>query len=271
MREIIKWIRRVNLLSRGDKQALVEWSSVGLSMFASRALPQSPEMQQVQKAIQQAGWEPAGSSSEQSFSVKDTPEGVEFREGHQSVTVPGSALKHSFLFKNQRQPPKQFVRSLVQLAFAVQNREPVLLVGPTSYKTLLVSTWVTLQGRAQELVKVHLTADSEASELVGQIQPYSLTDLAVSIPQLAAQLLARLKVIIHSSHLKPDDPVIQQQPFLLKMIAELQVDMQALVQAHISTVTATASTGSSLISQESSIAIPSTVRLRKSHPACLTL
>ncbi len=257
MREVIKWVRRVQLFNGNGKQGSATWPVVGMSLFAPRMLPDSVEAKQLHKALLQTSWSVADISSQQAVSVTDTPLGVRFTEGHLSVIVPGSQLNRSFLFKNQRQPPKQFVRSLVRLAFAVMNHEPVLLVGPTSYKTLLVSTWVALQGRAQDLVKVHLTADTESTELVGQIQPYSLTDLMVSIPKAAAQLLARLANIRETgSSLSADEQlVIEQQPILAKMVAELQQDMHALVQAHTSTVAAKVSSGSALLSQASSIGV----------------
>ena len=253
LREVIKWVRRVHLVHNGQQQ-VASWPTVGMSLFAPRTLPESAEAKQLQKAFQQTSWSTADISSEQAVSVTDTPEGVQFAEGQLSVVVPGAQLNRSFLFRDQHQPPKSFVRSLVRLAFAVQNHEPVLLVGPTSYKTLLVSTWAALQGRSEEVVKVHLTSDTESTELVGQIQPYSLTDLMVSIPKAAAQLLTRLvNVGADSSNLSIDDLVVQQQPILAQMVAKLQQDMHALVQAHSSNTAAKASSGLSLLSQASSL------------------
>ncbi|CAF4397341.1 unnamed protein product, partial [Rotaria sordida] len=80
---------------------------------------------------------------------------------------------------------------LVRLALAVHSKEPILLIGPTSCKTLLVETWTRLSNRSHELVKVHLTPDTEASDLIGEIQPYSFLDLLKRLPTMIERVYLR--------------------------------------------------------------------------------
>ena len=73
-------------------------------------------------------------------------------------------------------PPKTLQRGLVHLAHALSNKEPVLLVGPSCYKSYLVGVWLTLMDRAHhgDSVTTFLSAETETSDLVGQVTPYSV-------------------------------------------------------------------------------------------------
>eukprot|EP00775_Hariotina_reticulata_P003371 gene3371-3646_t len=83
--------------------------------------------------------------------------------------------------------------ALVQVAFAVAAGEPVMLLGPTSFKSTVVDMWCQLMGQDQALVKVHLSPASEGFDLIGQILPYSYIEALQLIPKSAAAILARLK------------------------------------------------------------------------------
>lgn len=77
-------------------------------------------------------------------------------------------MQHGFV------PPASFQKALVRLVFAVQAAEPVLLVGPTCYKTLLVETWATIMGVQNDLLRCNLTKENEAGDLLGSMAPYVL-------------------------------------------------------------------------------------------------
>ena len=71
----------------------------------------------------------------------------------------GAELSRSPLWGRRRRevPPQSFITSLVQVALAAAAGEPVLLLGPTGYKSLLVETLTRVQGRQEDLVTEHLT------------------------------------------------------------------------------------------------------------------
>jgi hypothetical protein len=48
--------------------------------------------------------------------------------------------------------------SLVHLALAAACGEPLLLLGPTCYKSLLVRMYLEISGRGEQCLKMHLTA-----------------------------------------------------------------------------------------------------------------
>ena len=64
-------------------------------------------------------------------------------------------------------------RMLFQLAESTLAGEPVLLVGPSSAKSLLVECWNDLVSDDSQLVVAHLTPETEAADLIGQIVPIS--------------------------------------------------------------------------------------------------
>ncbi|CAF4727165.1 unnamed protein product, partial [Rotaria magnacalcarata] len=80
---------------------------------------------------------------------------------------------------------------LIRIAHAVKAHEPILLIGPTSCKSLLVETWALITTRSNERIKVHLTPDSEASDLIGEIRPHSFLALLKQLPTTAERVLSR--------------------------------------------------------------------------------
>ena len=69
----------------------------------------------------------------------------------------------------------------------------MLLVGPTSYKTTLVDTWCEITG--SNPTKMFLTPETEASQLLGEIQPFSFKDLCRHLIKCAHSLNKQLRVL----------------------------------------------------------------------------
>lgn len=113
-----------------------------------------------------------------------------FSDGVVSLAMPG--VNYTNAFPIGAYVPDSLVRALVKVAFAAHSKEPILLVGPSCFKTLLVNSWARMCGRQDELITVHLTRDTETTELVGQIQPYTFLDLVQLLPQIFGALLLRL-------------------------------------------------------------------------------
>ncbi|MCV5263630.1 AAA family ATPase, partial [Escherichia coli] len=71
----------------------------------------------------------------------------------------------------------------------------LLLVGPTACKSLAVATWAAVLGRQAELTVVHLTPDTEASDLLGQIAPLSLSALLDEVVDAVDTVMTRFKAL----------------------------------------------------------------------------
>ncbi|KAL3933399.1 MAG: hypothetical protein SGPRY_000294, partial [Prymnesium sp.] len=88
-------------------------------------------------------------------------------------------------------------RCLSQLLLATECKEPVLLVGPTAYKSYVLQLWAELRCNEEkssrlnsdEILSIaYLSPDSEASDLLGQLSPYSLELLVENLLTLASDL-----------------------------------------------------------------------------------
>ena len=94
-----------------------------------------------------------------------------FFQGPLRVSFSGYRFDRSRLWKRdnaEKRPPKIFPDKLVELAFATKEKETVCLYGESSYKTELIRTWPEISQRGNKAQMIHLTSDSEATELIGQ-------------------------------------------------------------------------------------------------------
>ena len=129
MREIIKWVRRMNQFLKKNSSAT--WANAGFSLLGPRNSFSSKEGVVVREKLSQVWRESLGESP--LVEIVQKGGNVLFFEGSLSVSFEGK-LGNSSLFV-KRSPPILFQRALVRVAFAVANGEPVLVVGPSSFKT----------------------------------------------------------------------------------------------------------------------------------------
>lgn len=171
------------------------WSHVALSFL----LPQvegSEYQQKILKAVRSvSGWE-----NEVPPNLTEWPASIEplldgglvFTEGPLSLTLSDVDLEY---WKHNRIQPTPVIQKLVQSVFAIVNREPVLLVGPTGFKTELTKILSRLLGRQNEAVTLHLTSDTETHDLLGQVEPVSFKELIKILLKLGNEVFARCKVL----------------------------------------------------------------------------
>ncbi|CAF1101764.1 unnamed protein product, partial [Didymodactylos carnosus] len=191
-RELVKWLHRHALFS--PKKEL--WPIVDASLLGAKYSLDSTTRQTLLKDLGTV-WPKIFMSPNPQIEIKEIGGQVCFREGELSVDLPNMTQINNVISNS----PETFHRSLVRLALAIHTKEPVLLIGPTSCKTLLVETWTRLSNRSDELIKVHLTPDTEASDLIGEIQPYSFLDLLKRLPAMAERVYLRFRSLCqhHSS------------------------------------------------------------------------
>ena len=181
MREIIKWSNRHSTYSTFNRASSSffadqsnSYTAVALSILSTRYNKQLPEIMkyfnEIWPNVSQRMMKQSVSIEQHKFNNKD---GVLFKEGGIQVFIEDCKLTNSILFHDNRVPPLTFQKQLVRLAFASVNQEPVLLIGPTCYKSILVKTWAEITNQKDSVTTIHLTPDTESSELIGQIYPYT--------------------------------------------------------------------------------------------------
>jgi hypothetical protein len=114
------------------------------------------------------------------------------------LTLPSADLNWVAVSRQQEdllaQEPQVFQRALARLVVALHMREPVLLVGSSSYKTLLHRTWCQLFRRGDCLVSF-LTPTTEVSTLVGTVKPFSSSGAVGVLCRLVRLLMDRWQAL----------------------------------------------------------------------------
>ncbi|CAF4499017.1 unnamed protein product, partial [Rotaria sp. Silwood2] len=191
-RELVKWLRRHELFSRGKEF----WPMIGVSLLAGKYPLESYTRQTLINDLNTI-WPNTIIPKLSQIDIRDIGGGlVRFQENDVFVDVNTTLLSQSIIPIS----PKTFQRTLVRISLAICAGEPVLLVGPTSCKTLIVEAWTRLSNRFDELVKIHLTPESESADLIGEIQPYSFLDLLKRLPFMAEQVVHRFQNLCRSQN-----------------------------------------------------------------------
>ena len=214
-RELVKWLHRHAFLSP-DKEL---WSTIGASLLSAK-YPLRSEAKEVLLEDLKVTWPRIVMSPNPQVEIKDIGGKVRYREGELYVDTPNMTLADSLVLSS----PETFLRSLVRLALAVTAKEPVLLVGPTSCKTLLIETWASLSNRSSELIKVHLTPDTEAGDLIGEIQPYSMLDLLKRLPAMAERVYLRFQSLCRH-HSNTGLLTMKDETFLQPLVDAIKIQL----------------------------------------------
>jgi len=114
-----------------------------------------------------------------------------------SVTFAPMSLSSCSLWRDGRIPPPSLLSVLVRMAFAIKGREPLLLVGPSSFKSHLIQAWSELTQRTSEDERctIFLTAETESAGLLGEVRASSVAELVQRLPTHADQLHQRWRKI----------------------------------------------------------------------------
>jgi hypothetical protein len=210
IREVIKWTRRFNLLRlhRSDPTPPEDrdlWVTAGWSLLSPRVSEASrADLESILCSTFGAQRNLLQVNSGEPITLTATH--VTFRLGIATLSFPVGdgpgevRLERSPLFEVDHcqlrsRPPLSFQRTLVQVVFATHACEPVLLLGPTCYKSLLVETWCRIFGRTDSLLRVHLTPETESPDLIGQMHPYSLRTALLEIVGVGRRLLHRVAAV----------------------------------------------------------------------------
>ena len=180
MRDLIKLVRRFKLLQAENRNG-TSWPAVVMSLL-SPLISTADEQTQLFSLVKEAFGKAAESIARSCMKkcVEETNHALLFFQGPLYVSFDGYKLSRSRLWKHsdsKKAPPKIFQDKLVELAFTIKAKEPVLLYGESSFKTELIRTWLEISQMADKTQMVHLTSDSEATELIGQVHLASTVEV----------------------------------------------------------------------------------------------
>eukprot|EP01038_Epipyxis_sp_PR26KG_P004737 gene4737-6644_t len=206
MREIVKWTRRKAVFPS------ISWGVLGFNFLSSRlSASQISECAMLGEAFVEEKllsksdaedlirrWQ--GDVAAASFDVNGAGNGVVFKEGELEVE-----LSNMHVVVSAASLPDCIVRRLVRIAVAVKLHEPVILIGDSSYKSFTLSLWSKMQGsdNSSELdnypIQVNLNSETESSDLLGEIKPYSVADILAHFSSLSVSLSKRIKNLYNAA------------------------------------------------------------------------
>lgn len=160
MREVVKWI------NRKQHKSDVDWEEHALRLLESR-VPKKfyDEFLQCLR-------------HEKAFPSLMTPRFTVKIENKQISLhcPPQSPISYSFVDEKVvkdlqlSDAPQNFLLTLWRMFAAVEQHEPVLLLGPTCYKSYLIKVWSKLMAKELELCTITCSTSTETNDLIGSIR-----------------------------------------------------------------------------------------------------
>jgi hypothetical protein len=204
MREVIKWIRRKLVAAAGSSHDSgrstspgAAWVRAGLAILAPSL--RFPAQQDAMARVLCSVLDPSGAAAVAPAAIRlvQRPRCVELvdKTDRALVQFPGAQLERvpTLRGRDVTKLPQKFLLLLLRVAEAMATHEPVLLVGPTSCKSMVIRLYCELTAAAfgrggaaaaavppgEDLVEVHLTTETESQDLIGGIRPVSPRDAAL--------------------------------------------------------------------------------------------
>jgi hypothetical protein len=160
MREVIKWIRRK------QQKPHVSWEEHALRLLESRIPKQYYQDFLVCLKDQRA-----------LPGLIDAPIQIEIDQEQISLfRSPDLTISYDFLNREAVEQmqlssaPKSFLLALWRIFAAVEQHEPVLLLGPTCYKSHLIKVWAKLTNRQSNICTITCSTSTETNDLIGSIR-----------------------------------------------------------------------------------------------------
>ena len=195
MREIVKCLKR----QQKNKDNKYKFSDILISVLGSCY---NEQLQNFMEKFNEVWFPddlktqiPPKSTDDAKSDIKTSNEGITFSEGKLQVLFKDIHVESSII-DNLDKYPNKIRKLLSRLALAIHNREPVLLIGPTSFKSFLIQRWVQIFSRENDLAIVNLTPESDAAELIGQTFPYTMIDMFDLIIKYAKNFEIRYTCLI---------------------------------------------------------------------------
>jgi MoxR-like ATPase len=195
MRELIKWGRRKHGFFGGKRADPNEeknaWYNTGISLLYPRAAPGTTALERLSGSLAKAFelTQPRGEPEPEFISTSTPPV---MRLGDIRIPIQGASGMSVAAEVNSM--PKSFQRCLARVLVAASRNEPILLTGPTSCKSYVISAWLRMVNREKEAEVCFLSPESEASDLIGQMHPYTPLSALKEVQNTFDRMLTRLQL-----------------------------------------------------------------------------
>ncbi|CAF2953951.1 unnamed protein product [Rotaria sp. Silwood2] len=189
MREVIKWI------NRKQRKNDVDWEEHALRLLESR-VPNKFYDEFIQCL-----------RNERAFPLLMDPQfRVKIENNQISLHCP-PRLPISYSFADTKiavdlqlsNAPQNFLLSLWRIFAAVEQHEPVLLLGPTCYKSYLIKIWSKLMAKEFDICTITCSTSTETNDLIGSIRPYTQADALSLLLSCLNQFCERVKKNLSTS------------------------------------------------------------------------
>ena len=201
VRDLIKWIERFIALSRrrDNEGGVVSLAAAGLAMLAPKLKPVLPLQRSSRRETVTVLTEAMLTAG-----LPDVPQRIQkpniiVQDGNcllfDGITSSALSLKcdnETVQRVSKRSNPEQYKRAFAQAHVALQCLEPVLLIGPTTFKSKLARDYLDTRG-TDRFVVIQLSSDTQVGDLIGQIHPYQFDAAVSNLITTAGQLCERLK------------------------------------------------------------------------------
>ena len=189
LREMIKWVERYGMFSELDENRKMDslLGRAGLSLLvprirASNSLSISQSEQKLRELLTSSDLlKPCAAKTTSSF-LKEAG-GCFLSDGFAKRFFRCDNLSPTLL---SRHLPKEYRLTFSRIHIAIDTNEPVLLVGPTTFKTTIVEDYLAL--RNYNFAVVQLSYDTQVSDLLGQMHPFLFEAAVRQLLQTASQL-----------------------------------------------------------------------------------
>ena len=209
VRDLIKWMERFIALSRcrvnEGQGAVVSLAAAGLAMLVPKLKPVTPIQRSNDKASSVVLMEAMKGAGLADVPQRIQSPNIDIQNGvcllFDGITFSALTLNcDSETVQTVSKPmnPEQYKRAFAQAHVALQCLEPVLLIGPTTFKSKLARDYLVARGTDRYVV-IQLSSDTQVGDLIGQIHPYQFDAAVSNLITTAQQLCERLK------HCKLDD------------------------------------------------------------------
>ena len=190
LREMIKWIERYVVLSDVSENRKVEHllGRAGLSLLVPRlrtssSLSTSQSEEKLKAILVECGLLTFVPTKTVFSVAKTESDGCLLSDGFAKKFLRSDIVSQRL---SSRLIPKDYKLTFARIHMAVDTAEPVLLVGPTTFKTTIAEDYFKI--RNVDFAVIQLSSDTQVSDLLGQMHPFSFEAATQELLQTALQL-----------------------------------------------------------------------------------
>ena len=186
VREVIKWIRRKSIFPKAN------FGKIGFELLYTKV--KDPD--KLSKILKGIFKELTDVNLKPDIDI-DVEGKTLLNKNNEGIKIPPfkeSDPKFWTELKNSSSKLPTFKEHLWNISVAAACHEPILLIGPTSFKSHLISTWCKMNQR-NDIDLVLCNDDTESADLLGRLRPYSDNECLSLLVSLSKQFYLKLNEI----------------------------------------------------------------------------